>query len=162
MPHQLDGRVSVNAEYQRVNTYVYGQGQPWNRYFHHRDINGEVIGIGSNLGTDADRITIIPLYHAHAYVDIVARLDYVRRGENRISDPQESGVPKGVPFPSGIVERDLRVGAGPRIRWRRQIVADAMFGYYRVTNHMHVEDSDLDGLFVQFKLNALWWKSFGV
>lgn len=162
IPRPLDGRVTLNGEYQRINTFVYGQGQPWNRYFHHRDVNGEVVGIGSSMGTDADRITIIPLYHLNSLVDVVTRLDYVRRGENRIADPQQSGVPKDVPFPSGTVERDLRIGAGTRMRWRGQIVADAMIGYYHVTDHAHIEDSDLDGLFFQFKLNALWWKTFGV
>lgn len=162
IPHQLNGRVTLNGEYQRINTFVYGQGQPWNRYFHYRDVNGEVIGIGSILGTDADRITIIPLVHVNSFVDLVTRFEYVRRGENRIADPQQSGVPKGIPFPSGIVERDLRIGAGTQIRWRGQIVADAMVGYYHMANHAHIADNDLDGLYVQFKMNALLWKTFGV
>lgn len=162
IPRQFDDRLSLNGEYQRINTFVYGQGQPWNRYFHHRDINGEVIGIGSNLGTDADRISVIPRYHLNDFVDLTARLDYVRRGENHMSDPQPSAVPKDVPFPSGIVERDVRLGAGAHVRWHGQVIADAMVGYYRITNYAHVDNHDLDGLYFQFKLNALWWKTFGV
>jgi len=53
-----DGRLFINMEYERINTYVYGQDYPHNRYQHFRDsIRQEAIGIGSNLGTDADRIT---------------------------------------------------------------------------------------------------------
>ena len=162
IPRALDGRLTLNAEYQRINTFVYGQGRPWNRYFHHRDVNGHVVGIGSNLGTDADRITISPLYHLNSVVDLTAHCDYIRRGENDISDPQESGVPKGVPFPSGIVERDLRIGVGTRLRWQGQIVADAILGYHRLQNVAHVADSEVNGIFFQFKLNALWWKTLGV
>lgn len=161
-PSQFDGRLALNGEYQRINTFVYGQGQPWNRYFHHRDFEGEVVGIGSNLGTDADRITIIPLYHVGPFVDLTARLDYVRRGKNRMSDPQPSVVPKDVPFPSGVVECDLRIGTGAQIRWRGQVVADVMVGYYRMTDYAHIVNNDLDGLYFQFKLNALRWKTFGV
>jgi hypothetical protein len=162
IPPAFDGRVTLNAEYQRINTFVYGQGQPWNRYVHYRDLEGELIGIGSNLGTDADRITVLPLYHLSRHVDLTGRLDYVRRGENHISDPQESGVPKGVPFPSGVVERVLRVGAGTRVNYRGRIVADATVGYYQVENVAHIMGDDLDGLFFRFKLNLLWWETFGV
>lgn len=162
IPDFTEGQLSLNAEYQRINTFVYGQGKPWNRYFHHRDINGDVIGIGSNLGTDADRITFAPLYHFNSFIDFTGRFDYIRRGENSISDPQSSGVPKGVPFPSGIVERDLRLSTGTSIRWHGNIVADALVGYYSVDNLGHVLDNSVDGVFFQFKLNALWWKTFGV
>ncbi len=161
-PSQLDGLLTMNAEYQRINTFVYGQGQPWNRYFHHRDMSGNVIGIGSNLGTDADRITIIPKFRAHAFVDLIARFDYLRRGENRISDPQESGVPKGIPFPSGTVERETRFGAGAHVRWRGNVVADALVGFYEMKNAAHVPGDTRSGLFFQFRLDALFWKSFRV
>lgn len=162
IPRLCDGRFALNAEYQRINTFVYGQGMPWNRYFHHRDINAEVIGIGSKLGTDADRITLAPLYHLNKYLDITSRLDYLRRGENSISDPQNSGVPKGVPFPSGVVERELRVSAGASVRWQGNVTADAVLGYYRINNFAHVLDQSTEGVFFQFKLSALWWKTFGV
>jgi len=162
VPNLADGRLTLNAEYQRINTFVYGQGKPWNRYFHHRDMSGKVIGIGSNLGTDADRFTFAPLYHLNEFLDITSRLDYVRRGENDISDPQNSGVPKGIPFPSGVVESELRLSAGTSVRWRGNVVADATLGYYRVTNLDHVMEHSADGVYFQFRLKALWWKTFGV
>ncbi len=162
IPGVFDGRLMLNGEYQRINTFVYGQDRPWNRYFHHRDLEGESIGIGASLGPDADRITLTPQYRLSKDLDLVGRVNYRRRGEYRLSDPQASGVPHGTPFPSGIVERELQLGAGAHLRWQGQIVADAMLGYYRIENVAHVLDTDLDGLFCQFKLNVLWWKTFGV
>jgi hypothetical protein len=161
IPRVLDGRIMVNGEYQRINTYVYGQDRPWNRYFHHRDVNGDAIGIGSSLGPDADRITFLPAYHLSNHIDLTARLDFVRRGQYSFSDPQPSGVPKGTPFPSGVVDRETRLSAGTRLRWRGEIVADAQMGYYNLENRAHVLSDDVNGLFFQFKLNVLIWKTLG-
>lgn len=161
-PAPLRGRLSLNAEYQRINTYVYGQGQPWNRYFHHRDNDGAVIGIGSNLGTDADRISIQPLCHLSPRLDLRGDFHYIRRGANRISDPQKSGVPKGTPFPSGTVEREWRLAIGPRWQQGGHLVAWALVGYDDIDNVGHVDGARRSGWFVQLRVNALWWKTFGV
>lgn len=162
IPRVLDGRLRLNGEYQRINTFVYGQDRPWNRYFNERDFNGAVVGIGSELGPDADRITVLPIYHLTSAIDLTATIDYRRRGEYRFDQPQPSGVPKDTPFPSGTVESKLQLAVGTRLQRRGQIVADALVGRYSIDNLANIDGSDIDGFFFQFKLNALWWKTFGV
>lgn len=162
IPNPFDGRLALNAEYQRLNTFVYGQTRPWNRYVHHVDLHGQPIGIGSNLGTDADRVTLAPLYHLSQHIDLRGRLEHIRRGENRISDPQFTAVPKGLPFPSGTVEDEWRIAIGSSLNYRGQIVASATVGHYQIDNYAHIENESRQGPYFQFRLNMLIWKTFRV
>ncbi|HUU44619.1 MAG TPA: capsule assembly Wzi family protein, partial [Acidobacteriota bacterium] len=160
-PGVFDGRLMLNAEYQRVNTFVYGQRRPWNRYIHYRDINDEVIGIGSDLGTDADRITVRPRWYLSRNLDLTGLAEYVRRGENRIDTDQAGPLPGGEDFPSGIVERTLTLGLGTHGQAGGHLVVDLMVGYQRIENVEHERDVDCDGPFMQLRFTALWWKTFG-
>lgn len=161
-PDLLDGRLSVNAEYQRINTFVYGQRKPWNRYFHYRDLNGRAIGIGSAFGPDTDRITIRPRWRQSPFLDLVALIEYARRGADRIDTPQEPG---GVPytaFPSGRVERRLTLGFGIHGQRGGHLILDLLAGYEHVENADNVPGADRDGPFIQLRFVSLWWKTFGI
>src|SRR3989304_480938 len=105
-------RLFVNMEYERINTFVYGQDYPHNRYMHFTDwLRGEAIGIGSDLGTDADRITLRPKWHQSDIFDFTGLLEVVRSGVNRIDSTQHTPV-KRVKFPSGVVQNRLTAGLG--------------------------------------------------
>jgi hypothetical protein len=158
-PPGLSGRLFLNAEYQRINTFTYGQGRPWNWYFHHRDFRGEVIGIGSDLGTDADRLTVRPRWHLSKAIDLTGRVEYVRRGEDRLDRPQFSGVPKNVPFPSGTVERDFQSAVGAHLQWGGSLLIDLECGYHTVENAGHRLDAERSGGFVSLRLTGLWWRT---
>ncbi|MEW5701543.1 MAG: capsule assembly Wzi family protein [Candidatus Zixiibacteriota bacterium] len=161
-PNAADRRLFLNVEYQRINTFVYGQGRSWNRFMHGRDYTGKAIGIGSDLGTDADRMTLRPRYHLSATVDLTALAEHIRRGSNRIDTPQEGSVPKHVAFPSGVVERHARVGAGLRVNIRARLVGECQAGYDRVRNAENVPGCTHEGLFVRLQLQGFWWKTFAM
>jgi hypothetical protein len=157
-----DGRLFVNAEYQRINTFVYGQVRPWNRYFHQRTSGGSLIGIGSNLGPDADRITIRPVWHHSERVDLRGLFEIVRHGADRIDSTQSGTVPKGVPFPSGTVERRTTLAAGPHVQLGGSVILDILAGYERVTNVDNMPGRDQEGALFRLRLTALVWRTFGV
>ncbi len=161
-PTIAESRLFFNGEYQRINTFTYGQDRPWNRYFHDLDVNGNVIGIGSALGPDADRLYLSTTCHVSTLLDLLGVVESIRRGEGRIERPQASGVPKGLPFPSGVVEHQTNLSAGLHLQYRGNLSATAEVGYSRVSNGGHVQDLDRDGVFVRLRLVALMWRTFGI
>lgn len=156
-------RLFLNLEYERVNTFVYGQDYAHNRYLHFTGfLDGEAIGIGSNLGTDADRFTLRPRWHQTSLLDLTGVLEVVRNGEGRIDHSQSTPVPKGVKFPSGIVQRRFTGGLGVHLQMGGRIVIDVSTGYQKITNAGNQAGLTEAGPFVQGKLVALTWKTFGI
>ncbi|MBI5867509.1 MAG: hypothetical protein HZB43_04345 [candidate division Zixibacteria bacterium] len=157
------GRLFVNMEYERVNTFVYGQDYPHNRYMHFTDfLSGRPVGIGSNLGTDADLLTFRPRWHQSALLDLIGVIEVVRNGEDRIEHPQQTPEPKGVKFPSGVVQRRFTAGVGAHVQKGGNLVLDFSTGYQRITNAGNLEGQNQSGPFVQAKLTTLIWKTFGI
>lgn len=157
-----DGRAFINAEYERINTFVYGQSRPHNRYFHFRDLSGNPIGIGSNLGTDADRIVVRPRWHCTAKLDLTGHCEYVRRGGNRMDSPQAGAVPKHIPFPSGVVERRTTAGLGAHAQLGGHAILDMLMGYERVVNVGNADSVSRDGILFQVRLAGSVWKTMGI
>ena len=155
-------RAFINAEYQRINTFVYGQSQPHNRYFHYFDLGGKPIGIGSNLSTDADRVIIRPSYHCTVNCDVTGLFEYVRQGENRIDTPQASGVAKDVPFPSGVVARRTTAGVGIHAQMGGHAIFDLLLGFERVRNVAHAGGNDRDGFLFRARFTGLVWKTLRI
>lgn len=155
-------RLFVNAEYGRINTFVYGQSRPYNRYYHNFDLNGVPIGIGSNLGTDADRIVVRPRYHCTVNCDITGLFEYVRHGETRLDTPQEGTVPKHTPFPSGVVERRTTAAAGLHAQVGGHAILDCLAGFERVTNLANETGCDRDGFLFRARFTGLIWKTMGI
>ncbi|UCB51714.1 MAG: hypothetical protein JSV10_06925 [Candidatus Zixiibacteriota bacterium] len=91
-------RSCFNAEYTKINNWVYGQNKPWNVFTYHGR------GIGSILGPDADRWYLRLLYHVTMDVDLALSAEYRRKGEGRIDIAQSTAVPHSDRFPSGLVE----------------------------------------------------------
>jgi hypothetical protein len=152
-------RLFVNAEYERINTYVYGQSIPYNSYYHFVDGDGNPIGIGSDLGPDADRIVVRPRWHLSRYLDITARLEDVRHGEDRIDTPQAVAVPKGTPFPSGTVARQTMAGIGVHAQVGGNFVGDVLVGYARQRNVANIDDWHREGPFIQLRLTSALWRT---
>ncbi len=100
----------LDWEYLRVNNWVYGHDQPWNRY------TFGSANLGHPLGPDADRTLLRIAYRATRQWEAGGWFRYERHGEGRIDDPRRSAVPFGNTFLTGDVE--LRRGGGATIAWR--------------------------------------------
>ena len=92
------GKSYLNAEYTKINNWVYGQNKPWNVYTYHG------WGMGSILGPDADRWSFELIYHFTKNIDLAFLEEYRRKGEGRITIPQTPAVPSSKKSPSGVVE----------------------------------------------------------
>jgi hypothetical protein len=156
-------RLFINMEYERINTFVYGQDYPHNRYMHFADwLRGEAIGIGSDLGTDADRISFRPRWHQSAFLDFTGLLEIARNGEGRIDHLQDTPVPKGIKFPSGVVQTRLTAGLGTHLQTGGNLVLDLSAGYQRVTNVRNQQGVDQAGAYFRVRLAALIWKTYAI
>jgi len=96
-------------EYTRIDRYVYSQRRPCNYYLHHGAI------IGSDLGPDADRVTL-SLGSASTWpLSAIATVDHTRHGEGTVQEGWPDSAQTGGTFPSGIVE--YTTGAGMLLSW---------------------------------------------
>jgi len=172
-PHQLGILVGLHAaapfgfrrsfhtlEYSRVNTTVYGQKKPHNRYYFHRDLDGQVIPIGSRYGPDADRATYQIKYHAANWLDLHIAAERRRRGEQNIEDVQASGVPFEVPFPSGIVDRRWDFSAGFDFQYQNLVFVGFTGGWSQRKNEGNYLGNDHELLFAEGSVRCNLWRVF--
>ncbi len=99
----------LDLEYTRRNNLVYVHEDPWNRYTYGN------AALGSPLGPDGDRararITARPAY----WLELVAEIDHVRKGERTILEPQGEPGTYGGSFLVGEV-REV-TGGKVRVEW---------------------------------------------
>jgi len=93
---QLD--LGTVIEYTRIDRYVYGQRRPCNFYLHHGEI------IGSELGPDADRVTLSLGTSAAWPLLGEITLDHTRHGEGTVQEGWPDSASTAGVFPSGTVE----------------------------------------------------------
>ncbi|MCP4711341.1 MAG: hypothetical protein GY869_22200, partial [Planctomycetes bacterium] len=170
-PHQLGILVGLHAtaplgltrsyhtlEYSRVNSTVYGQNEPENRYYYRRDINGRVIPLGSRFGPDTDRLTYRATYHAIDWLDITAAAERRRHGERNIEDIQLSGVPHGVLFPTGVVDRRWDLSLGFEFQYKNSIFVDLTGGWSHRRNENNIRGRENDLLFADGFIRCNLWR----
>jgi hypothetical protein len=98
-------------EYTRIDRFVYSQRKPCNYYLHHGEI------IGSELGPDADRVTLSLGTSAAWPLLAEATFNHTRHGEGTVQEGWPDSAATGGKFPSGTVEyltgADLHLGWYP-------------------------------------------------
>jgi len=94
----------VDAEYVRVNNWVYGHDQNWNRYTY-----GNVL-LGHPIGPDGDRFLLRLLERLDPRWEVGFDWEHRRKGEGRVDDDRESAVPDGTAFLTGDVRESDRFG----------------------------------------------------
>ncbi|MBD3218752.1 MAG: hypothetical protein GF310_10775 [candidate division Zixibacteria bacterium] len=95
----LSEYLQLEIDYTQIRNSVYGQNKFYNVFSH------EDVIIGSSLGTDSDRLRYRATYHTNPFLRISIGGEYRRKGEGRY-DTAEYPAPKGLDFPSGIVENE--------------------------------------------------------
>lgn len=147
-------------EYSRVNTTVYGQNERENRYYYRRDLDHQVIPLGSRYGPDADRLTYRIIYHAVDWLDLTATAERRRRGEWDIEDIQLSGVPHGVPFPSGVVDRRWDLSLGFDFQYENIVFVEVTGGWSHRKNENNISGKNGDLLFAEGLIQLNLWRVF--
>ena len=149
------GRSWFNAEYTKINNWVYGQNKPWNVFTYHGR------GIGSVLGPDADRWQLGMLYHLTSQVDLAFSAEYRRKGEGRIDLAQTSAVPYSDKFPSGLVEYTSRHQLTLTYQPGAKLKLDLSVQHLKVKNLDNQSGEDLSDLTVGVKAALNLWKERG-
>jgi hypothetical protein len=142
----------LNLEYTKINNWVYGQVRPWNLYTYHG------WGMGSVLGTDADRFSFRLLYHLTRHMDLTLLGQYGRKGEGRIQVFQEPAVPSSDEFPSGVVEHTSRHRLMLTYQPSARLKLDLSAGYHRIRNLGNESGKERDAFVFRAKLSLNLWK----
>jgi hypothetical protein len=159
-PHQVGYKLGIDAleplgltrlftkvSYTRVNTTVYGQNKLQNLYLN----SGEPIGYFG--GNDQDRILALLRYHVSTSCDLELEFQYNRLGEGRIEQHQSSAVPKGVKFPSGIVEKSPSLQLAAELFHSQFLQGHVAFNYEHFSNYQHVQCRNHDKIGLDLKVS---------
>ena len=147
MAHPGAGLAGV-LEYTRVDRYVYSQRKSCNFYIH----DGEVIG--SDLGPDADRVTLS--VGSATLWPLTARLtlDHTRHGEGTVTEGWPDSVQADGKFPSGTVEytTGAMVDASYYLSGWLEVHGSVNRSWVRNLDHSHgVNETDTGG-----SLEIIW------
>lgn len=124
-------KLSVRAEYARVNRWAYTHLVQENQFTHFGSF------IGHRIGTDADTFYLEGGYLINADTFISVFYEFERQGEAGVADRFRSEDSELIPFPSGVVER--RDGAGFRLVYEplRSWQFDIVYQYAITRNEAH-------------------------
>jgi hypothetical protein len=139
-------RLFTKISYTRVNTTVYGQNKLQNLYLN----SGQPIGYFG--GNDQDRLLALLRYHVSTSCDLELEFQYNRRGEGRIEQHQSSAVPKGVKFPSGIVEKSPSLQLAAELFHSQFLQGHLAFNYAHFANYQHVQGRNYDRIGLDLKV----------
>jgi hypothetical protein len=142
----------LNLEYTRINNWVYGQIQPWNVYTYYGR------GMGSVMGSDADRFALRLLYHLTKDIDLAFSGGLKRKGEGRIDAFLDPTVPYPDKFPSGVVEQTNRYQLDFTYQPGARFKLDLSAGYNRIRNPENQSGKKQQAFFFKAKLNLNLWK----
>lgn len=127
--------LAVGAEYTAIQKYVYSQKQLRNIFLH----NGRIIG--SELGPDADRVTLSLGYAGLWPLTAELRGSLTRHGVGTVYDGFGDTVTAGEPWPSGIVERTRDIELNLSYRLSGNMTLFGAMGYTGSDNSANVQDS---------------------
>lgn len=130
---------AVTAEYTAIQKYVYSQKHLRNIFLHNDRI------IGSELGPDADRITLSLGYAGLWPLAAELRGSLTRHGVGTVYDGFGDTVTTGEPWPSGIVEttRDMELNLSYRLSGNMTLYGQ--MGFTGTDNAGNVQDSTSSG-----------------
>ncbi len=144
----------INLEYTRVNNWVYGQREPWNRYTYQGRL------IGWQMGPDADQFSSEVFYPMKEFLWSKFSVRLRRKGEGKVDTPRESAVPWPKSFPSGTVEEDLLIGGEMVYLPRPFLWVRLKLEVEKMKNGGNDEGNDFTSQKVGFELFYRWRASF--
>lgn len=139
------GKLGVGVEYVAIANFVYSHRNPDNTYVLHG------VPIGHWLGPDGDLLQISAEYRASDVLSLLARVAVERHGEGRLGKSWFKYRPAPTQFPSGIVEREVRVSAGAEFTTGPAVIG-AELGLKAASNAGNVEGVDSRGGWIGLEL----------
>ncbi len=134
--------------YTSVDKWVYTHDEPQNVYTY----RGRCLGFP--LGNDVDELSFELKFMSRYNVFPHVRVDWLRKGEGSIYLPYEDeGGSIDPPFPSGIVDRQLKVEFGAQYNLLKNFYFSFDIGKAYRYNMDHIEGNDVD----EFLFNLGFW-----
>jgi hypothetical protein len=140
----------AKINYTSVDKWVYTHDEVQNVY----EREGHCLGFP--IGNDVDELSFeLKFLNQHNIFPHV-RIDWLRKGEGSIYLPyeEESG-PTNPPFPSGVVDKTLKIEVGTRYNLMRNFYLTMDVGKIYRYNMNHVADNDTDEFVVSLSFQAL-------
>lgn len=136
-------------QYENIGSYTYNvkQKRPWQSYTY----DGRGLG---NISNDRDswnlNVKYFPIPKWIFDLDAI----FSRQGERDLSanNFEDSSFVK-LPFPSGIVEKDIKITAGTLYRYNQNMFGEVRIGFDHVLNRKHIKDSKKTSLYFSLKIN---------
>lgn len=143
-------KLSVRAEYARVNRWAYTHLVQENQFTHFGSI------IGHRIGTDADTFYLEGGYLINADAFFALFYEFERQGEAGVEDRFRNEDSKTISFPSGVVER--RDSAGFRLVYEpiRSWQLDIAYQHVITRNKGHQSGVRKQSDELAFQLRYLW------
>lgn len=142
--------ISGAVEYTRIDRYVYSQRKECNYYLHHGKI------IGSELGPDADRITLSAASPVLWPLVTELRINHTRHGEGTVSEGWPDSAVSGTVFPSGIIEHSTTARIGLSLYLTSSFEAYGNVSRIWVRNAEHVRGSSCEDTNFDLELLFRW------
>lgn len=133
----LDLYSLFGCSYFHIRNGTYGHKVEYNRYTHENRI------IGYPYGPDGDLVEVWFAFSLPTEALWTVRFSQRRQGEGRVSDPQNQP-PEDESFPSGTVEKTLRLGFDVSWRPTYNWLIEGGLEWYGVRNKHNIEDADGD------------------
>jgi hypothetical protein len=143
-----------NLQYTRVGTFVYGQQKAWNRYTY------QDVVLGHLFGSDFDLLQMNLDYIFHQDFTLFLGGSYKRQGEMTPDSVYPDQIAKGVPFPSGTVEKIWTGSAGLRFQPDAHLAASLDLSYQDLTNYQHLSGKKHSNWEILIRLDYSYWKEF--
>jgi len=142
----------IDFQYTQIRNYVYGQRLTYNVYTNDAEV------IGSSLGPDTDRFRYKVSLALTRDLTVSAGGHFARKGEGRITDPQDVALPRHEEFPSGVVQKSWTNSVVLDLLLGNWLDARAEAGYLDVENHGNSEQSLHSPFFkVDLRYNLEGW-----
>lgn len=140
-----DGKLGMGVEYVAITNFVYSHRNSDNTYVLHG------APIGHWLGPDGDLLQISAEYRVSDVLSFLGRAAVERHGEGRLGESWFNDRPAPTEFPSGVVQREVRVSAGAEFTTGPAIIA-AELGLKAASNAGNVEGADSGGGWIGLEL----------
>ena len=143
-------KVSIRGEYARANRWVYTHLVQENQFTHFGSI------IGHRIGTDADTFYLEGGYLINANTRVALFYEFERQGEASVEDRFRGEDFKAIPFPSGVVEREDRLGVQWVYEPARAWQLDLAYQHILTQNTAHKMGVRRHRDALEFQLRYLW------
>ncbi len=146
---------NLHVRYVKVTNYTYNAPDSLERYLQ----AGK--GLGAAPGNDFDELSEgIEFFPLNSWIFDVSSA-YRRKGEGRVTDPFPAEFSSShIPFPSGVVEKNLSLSAGARFQPSDRWFVRGRLGFESIKNRDHLVGEDHVEMEGELRIQASWGRWF--